>query len=67
MADPDERKQMGTTAGVHHWLGQSGAAAPERVFGGRESHFASPSARKVKIFEGAETMGDILTRRTAAG
>ena len=23
--------------------------------------------RKVKIFEGAETMGDILTRRTAAG
>jgi hypothetical protein len=24
-------------------------------------------ARKVKIFEGAETMGDILTRRTAAG
>ena len=25
------------------------------------------AGRKVKIFEGAETMGDILTRRTAAG
>jgi hypothetical protein len=35
-----------------------------------EDEFLSPygvRARKVKIFEGAETMGDILTRRTAAG
>src|SRR5262249_36105526 len=50
MAGPDERKQMGTAAGLHHRLGQSGIATPEREFGGGESHSARPCARLVKIF-----------------
>jgi hypothetical protein len=49
MADPDERKQVGKAAGVHHRPSQSGTAAPERVFGGGESHLRSHLPSQLRL------------------